>query len=219
MVIKLFKNFWFWAFIFRNFFDHNVCVQVWVCLYSWIHMTMPMSLFWYWWCQCLYSGIDSANVCILVMMVSMSVFWYWSLLASSITALGHFLLRQLGALCRLKCDSSICIPTRSAPSQFLLCTYSSISFPTLHCSSHSSTHCIVYPHYRGGVIRQSRFYIVCTWSVRSSDVIMVLMYPASHTPTATLFKSPFGSALKLFQSGQFNLFYKVLTRVCASRYG
>ena len=145
MVIKLFKNFWFWAFIFWNFFDHNVCVQVWVCVYSWIHMTMRMSLFWYWWCQCLYSGIDSANVCILVMMVSMSVFWYWSLLASSITALGHFLLRQLGALCRLKCDSSICIPTRSAPSQFLLCTYSSISFPTLHCSSHSSTHCIVYP--------------------------------------------------------------------------
>ena len=157
--------------------------------YSWNHMTMPMSLFWHWWCQCLDSGIDSANVCILVMMVSMSVFWYWSLLASSITALGHFLLRQLGAVCRLKCDSSICIPTRSAPSQFLLCTYSSISFPTLHCSSHSSTHCIVYPHYRG-VIRQSRFYIVCTWSVRSSDVIMVLMYPASHTPTATLFKWP-----------------------------
>ena len=93
-------------------------------------------------------------VCILVMMVSMSVFW--SLLASSITALGHFLLQQLGLRCRLKCDSSICIPTLRAlnplccaVSQFRLCTYSSISFPTLHCSSHSSTHGIVYPSLPG----------------------------------------------------------------------
>ena len=44
---------------------------------------------------------------------------------------------------------------------------------------------------------------------------MVLMYPASHSPPSTLFKLPYRSALKLFHSAQFNLVYKVLTRVCA----
>ena len=91
---------------------------------------------------------NGANVCILVMMVSMPVFWCWLLLASSITALGHFLPRQLGLRCRLKCDSSICIPTlRTAPRlhSYSVAHLSSISSPTLRCSSHSSTHGIVYP--------------------------------------------------------------------------
>ena len=87
---------------------------------------------------------------------------------------------------------------------FQLCTL--VSIPTLRvfsysppCSSHSSSHGIVYSALPG-VIRQSRFYIVCTWSVRSSDVIMVLMYPASykHSRPGALFKSTLFSTKKHF---------------------
>ena len=145
------------------------------------------------------------------MMVSMSVFW--SLLASSITALGHFLLRQLGARCRLKCDSSICIPTRSAPSQFLLCTYSSISFPTLHCSSHSSTHGIVYSALPGcdssieilhclHMIRQVQ------WCHYGFNVSAGLPHSAPHTIQIWLF----GSVLKTFSPFLFSFVTMFVSR-------
>ena len=153
------------------------------------------------------------------MMVSMPVFWYWLLPASSITALGHFLPRQLGLRCRLKCDSSICIPTlRTAPRlhSYSVAHLSSISSPTLRCSSHSSTHGIVYPALPGcdssieilhclHMIRQVQ------WCHYGFNVSAGLPHSAPHTIQIW----PFGSVLKTFSPFLFSF---VTDNVCLKKW-
>ena len=148
-------------------------------------------------CQYLQSN-DWSTVCFLVMMVSKSAFWF------SVSCLPAPL-PLWATSCRGSWEQAADWNViRQSEFVFQLCTL--VSIPTLRvfsysppCSSHSSSHGIVYSALPG-VIRQSRFYIVCTWSVRSSDVIMVLMYPASykHSRPGALFKSTLFSKKKTF---------------------